>query len=72
MTILSEWQSFYVIFGSVAGALVASALVALSEPRASLFCVAAAILLLLLIGIHNAWDSDTYHVLVKQPEQGDH
>lgn len=72
MTILSEWQSFYAIFGSAAGALIASALVALSEPRASLFYVVAAILLLLLIGIHNTWNSDTYHVFVKQPEQGDH
>ena len=33
--------------------------------RAALFGVGAASLLLLFIGIHNAWDSVTYHVLVK-------
>lgn len=32
--------------------------------REALFGVAAAVLLLLLIGIHNAWDAVTYHVFV--------
>ena len=31
----------------------------------------AATLLLLFIGIHNAWDAVTYHVFVKKHEQGD-
>jgi len=47
-------------------ALIASALAAFLHPSASLFGVAAAIVLLLLIGIHNAWDSVTYHVFVKK------
>jgi hypothetical protein len=33
-----------------------------------LYGVAAVILLLLLTGIHNAWDSVTYHVFVKPPD----
>jgi len=33
--------------------------------------VAAATLMLLLIGIHNAWDTVTYHVFVKSKEHGD-
>ena len=32
----------------------------------ALFAVAAAALLLLFVGIHNAWDAVTYHVLVKK------
>jgi len=48
--------------------LIASALVAWSQPGASLFFVAAATLLLLLIGIHNAWDNVTYHVFVRKQE----
>jgi hypothetical protein len=33
--------------------------------RRALFCVAAATLLLLFTGIHNAWDSVSYHVMVR-------
>lgn len=36
-----------------------------SHLREALFGVAAAVLLLLFIGIHNAWDAVTYHVFVK-------
>jgi hypothetical protein len=36
---------------------------------AALYGVAAAALLLLFIGIHNAWDAVTYHVFVKRGEQ---
>jgi hypothetical protein len=49
--------------------LTASAYLELSQPGPSLFLVAASTLLLLLVGIHNAWDSVTYHVFVKPPEQ---
>jgi hypothetical protein len=34
------------------------------QPRPALYLVAAAALLLLFIGIHNAWDAVTYHVFV--------
>lgn len=33
--------------------------------RGSLFCVGASALLLLFVGIHNAWDTVTYHVYVR-------
>jgi hypothetical protein len=42
-----------------------SSFVARSHPRESLFGVGGAVLLLLFIGIHNAWDNVAYHVLVK-------
>ena len=44
------------------GTLVASALAARSDVQEALFGVGAAVLLLLLIGIHNAWDAVLYHL----------
>lgn len=52
----------YVILG-------ASAFVSLSLLREALFAVAGAALLLLFIGIHNAWDAVTYHVFVQRQKQ---
>ena len=50
----------------VAYALLAiSALAVLWYERGSLFCVGASALLLLFVGIHNAWDTVTYHVYVR-------
>jgi len=49
--------------------LAASSCAAYSYPRSTLFLVGAAVLLLLFIGIHNAWDIVTYHVFVKGPER---
>jgi hypothetical protein len=42
--------------------LALSAFVAFSYVREALFGVGTATLLLLFIGIHNAWDAVTYHV----------
>ena len=53
--------------GAYAG-MAASAFAAGAHVRDALFAVGGAALLLLFIGIHNAWDSVTYHVLVNQPE----
>lgn len=46
--------------------LAASAYAARSHVGGALFGVASAVLLLLFIGIHNAWDSVTYHVFVRR------
>jgi hypothetical protein len=46
--------------------LVASADAARSHLGAALFAVGASALLLLFVGIHNAWDAVTYHVFVKR------
>jgi hypothetical protein len=37
-----------------------------SHTREALFCVGTATLLLLFVGIHNAWDSIAYHVFVNK------
>jgi hypothetical protein len=34
-----------------------------------MFVVAAAAMLLLFVGIHNAWDAVTYHVFVSNPKK---
>jgi uncharacterized membrane protein HdeD (DUF308 family) len=44
--------------------LALSSLAAADYGHAALFCVGGAALLLLFIGIHNAWDGVSYHVLV--------
>jgi hypothetical protein len=48
------------------GMLVLSAFAAPSHTREALFGVGGAALLLLFIGIHNAWDAIAYHVLVNK------
>lgn len=50
--------------------LIASAACMQVQAQAALFAVAASALLLLLIGIHNAWDTVTYHVFVRQTQPG--
>jgi len=46
-----------------------AALLARPHVRGALFAVAGATLLLLFIGIHNAWDAVTYHVFVHRPSR---
>jgi hypothetical protein len=49
--------------------LAAASLASSTHAHHSLFAVAAAVLLLLFVGIHNAWDAVTYHVYVSRPRQ---
>jgi hypothetical protein len=46
-----------------------SAFSAHSDARLALFLIGAVALLLLFIGIHNAWDAVIYHVFVRRREQ---
>jgi hypothetical protein len=67
--VLEDW-SWHVVFPLVAyGALVVAAMLLPSTPAATLFIVGAATVLLLFIGIHNAWDNVTYIAIeLTQPE----
>jgi hypothetical protein len=66
-----DWL-FHLLLPLLAYALLTSAaIVALWRDRPALFTVAAASLLLLFIGIHNAWDTVTYHVFVRKRELPD-
>ncbi len=67
---LEDWL-FHAVLPLVAYAvLAASALAARSHAHEALFGVATAALLLLFIGIHNAWDAASYHVFVKKAGRG--
>jgi hypothetical protein len=67
--VFEDWL-FHVLLPFAAYAVLGvSACVAYSQPRPALFLVGAAALLLLLIGIHNAWDIVTYHVFVRRRGQ---
>jgi hypothetical protein len=62
--VFEDWL-FHVLLPFAAYAVLSiSAYVAHSHTRSALFIVSAAALLLLFIGIHNAWDAVTYHVFV--------
>ena len=65
-----EDRLFHVLLPLAAYAMLAgSACVAYSHARPALFVVGASTLLLLFVGIHNAWDAVTYHVFVQKREQ---
>ena len=64
--VFEDWLFHILLPWSAYAMLVASACAAYSYERAALFVVGAAALLLLFIGIHNAWDTVTYHVFVRK------
>ncbi len=69
--VFEDWL-FHVLLPFAGYAMLAGAAgAAYSHTRAALFVVGAAVLLLLFIGIHNAWDIVTYHVFVKKPSSGE-
>jgi hypothetical protein len=60
--VFEDWL-FHVLLPLLAYAMLAvSACMARSYGRPALFLVGAATLLLLFVGVHNAWDAVTYHV----------
>ncbi len=61
-----DWLCHVLLPFAAYAALAASAYAARLNSGGSLFCVAASALLLLFIGIHNAWDAVTYHVFVSR------
>lgn len=68
--VFEDWL-FHVLLPFAAYAVLAiSAYTAHSHARPALFLVGAAALLLLFIGIHNAWDAVTYHVFVRSRQEG--
>ena len=58
--VLEDWLCHIHLPLAAYAILVGSALAAHSYSRTALFCVGAAALLLLFVGIHNAWDAATY------------
>lgn len=64
--VLEDWTCHVLLPGAAYALLVTATFVARFHSRPSLFMVAGAALLLLFIGVHNAWDLVTFHVFVKR------
>jgi hypothetical protein len=67
--VLEDWLFHAVLPLAAYVMLVAAACTELADVRPGLFLVAGASLLLLFVGIHNAWDAVTYHIFVRRREQ---
>ena len=68
--VFEDWAFHALLPLTAYGMLAVSACFAYWHARPALFAVGAASLLLLFIGIHNAWDTVTYHVFVRSREPG--
>ena len=68
--VFEDWLFHILLPSSAYTVLAAAAYVALFDIRLALFLVGAAALLLLLVGIHNAWDTVTYQVFVRSRQGG--
>lgn len=66
-----DWLFHGVLPVMAYGALGASAFYEKTERQDALFAVAGTVLLLLVIGIHNAWDAASYHVFNMAAKSGD-
>lgn len=69
--VFEDWLCHFVLPIAAYALLAISALAAPSHTREALFGVGAAVLLLLFIGIHNAWDAIAYQVLVNMRKAKD-
>lgn len=69
--VFEDWLFHVLLPFAAYAALAVSAYSARSHAGGALFGVGAAALLLLFIGIHNAWDSVTYHVFSVRRRQRD-
>jgi hypothetical protein len=67
--VLEDWLFHLLLPVAAYATLIASAALALSHPRPALFASGAASLLLLFIGIHNAWDTVTWHVFLRKTKE---
>jgi nucleoside recognition membrane protein YjiH len=64
--VFQDWLFYALLPFAGYGMLVGSAWAARSNVAAALLGVGGAALLLLFVGIHNAWDTVTYHVFVRK------
>jgi hypothetical protein len=73
--VLEDWIWHFTLPPLAYALLLVAAIMLQSNPTTSLFLVAGTVLLLLFVGIHNAWDSATFIALnqhQQQEERGDH
>ena len=67
--VLSDWLWYTVLPFVSYAALVVAAIVLPTQPVPALFVIAAVTMLLLFIGIHNAWDAVTYTAFERSQPQ---
>jgi len=67
--VFEDWLFHALLPFAAYAMLAASAFVAYPSPRPALLLVGIAVLVLLFIGIHNAWDAVTYHIISRKKEQ---
>ncbi|HTR99786.1 MAG TPA: hypothetical protein VML00_08550 [Bacteroidota bacterium] len=68
--VFEDWAFHSILPLGAYAILCAAAWLSRSDFPGALFVLAAAVLLMLFIGIHNAWDAVTYHVFSARPEHG--
>jgi hypothetical protein len=71
MPVLEDWIWYNVLPLIAYAALLVAAVLLQRYPAPSLFVMGGTALLLLFVGIHNAWDTVTYIVLRRQRPEGD-
>src|SRR4051812_31773258 len=69
--VLEDWVWHFILPPIGYAALLVATILLQSNPIVSLFVVAGTVLLLLFVGIHNAWDSVTYTALNQREQQGE-
>ena len=67
--VFEDWVFHAIVPFAAYGTLTASAWLSVLHATNAMFGVAAAALLLLFVGIHNAWDAVTYHIFVGKHER---
>ncbi len=67
--VFEDWLFHLLLPVAAYAALAVSAFASRSHEYPALFAIGGAALLLLFIGIHNAWDSVTYHVFVVRKKE---
>jgi hypothetical protein len=67
--VLEDWMFHVVLPAAAYGVVAAAAYVLRTDAPQALFSVGAAALLLLFIGIHNAWDTVTYIVVERRQDR---
>ena len=69
--VFEDWLFHVILPAGAYATLIAAGYLVREKPAAALFVVATAVMLLLFVGIHNAWDTVTYLVLMKRQEHDD-
>lgn len=74
-SLLAGWDNFYVIAGAAAGGLtgltfvLSMALLFATLPTLCPYGVAVSIMLLMIVGIHNAWDIAVWNSINRQNDE---